>query len=253
MMPESKTKALISILLIVISVAIIVFSMWKGLKIGNFEILSIEGILAKRDTVIAAEEKLNDANDEYEQSISRVNTAKNTFDKEKEKYEAISDETISIVKEATLEDDYDIEYIWVTLGNYAKANNLNIILYEPGSDDDRTQTQITDEEETTTNTTTNTNTTTTTTQNNVTTITEGTNEEGLTNNINEDITNNSSSSSDDSVLSIQVTGSYIDLCDFVFEIENDDSLRFKLDNISMSGSSQAVTATFDVKNTIVIK
>ena len=68
-----------------------------------------------------------------------------------------------------------------------------------------------------------------------------------------DITNNSSSSSDDSVLSIQVTGSYIDLCDFVFEIENDDSLRFKLDNISMSGSSEAVTATFDVKNTIVIK
>ena len=65
MMPESKTKALISILLIVISVAIIVFSMWKGLKIGDFEILSIEGILAKRDTVIAAEEKLNDANDVF--------------------------------------------------------------------------------------------------------------------------------------------------------------------------------------------
>ena len=35
------------------------------------------------------------------------------------------------------------------------------------------------------------------------------------------------------VLQIQVTGSYLDLSDFIFEVENDDELNFKLDNILM--------------------
>ena len=58
----------------------------------------------------------------------------------------------------------------------------------------------------------------------------------------------------DNVLKIQVTGSYINVSDFIFEVENDKDLKFKLDNISIEYvSGRTIKATFDVKNTIILK
>ena len=55
-------------------------------------------------------------------------------------------------------------------------------------------------------------------------------------------------------MKIQVKGSYMDISDFIFEVENDKALRFKLDNISIEYvSGTTIKANFDVKNLIIKK
>ena len=46
----------------------------------------------------------------------------------------------------------------------------------------------------------------------------------------------------------------MNVSDFVFAVENDNELKFKLDNISMEYlSGTSIKATFDVKNMIIKK
>ena len=60
--------------------------------------------------------------------------------------------------------------------------------------------------------------------------------------------------SDSNALTLQVKGSYINVADFVFEVENDKSLRFKLDNIKMkSAGGIEVVTSFNVKDFTVLK
>ena len=55
-------------------------------------------------------------------------------------------------------------------------------------------------------------------------------------------------------MKIQLQGSYIDISDFIFEVENDDELKFKLDNIRIEYvEGTTIKATIDVKNTIIVK
>ncbi|MEG0872568.1 MAG: hypothetical protein RSG48_01190, partial [Clostridia bacterium] len=65
---------------------------------------------------------------------------------------------------------------------------------------------------------------------------------------------NTDKSNADTVFKIQVSGSYIDVSDFIFEVENDKDLRFKLDNISIEYvSGNKIKANFDVKNLSIKK
>ena len=51
-----------------------------------------------------------------------------------------------------------------------------------------------------------------------------------------------------------VKGRYANVADFVFDVENDKSLRFKLDNIKMSYSGDnTIQATFDVLSLSVLQ
>jgi len=54
-------------------------------------------------------------------------------------------------------------------------------------------------------------------------------------------------------IKITVEGRYANIADFVFDVENDKSLRFKLDNIKMAYSGDnKVKATFDVLSLAVL-
>ena len=53
---------------------------------------------------------------------------------------------------------------------------------------------------------------------------------------------------------LTVTGRYADVADFVFDVENDSSLKFKLDNIKMTYSKDnLIVASFDVLSLSVSK
>ena len=55
-------------------------------------------------------------------------------------------------------------------------------------------------------------------------------------------------------IKITVQGRYANVADFVFDVENDKSLRFRLDNIKMTYTeNNAIQATFNVLNIKVKK
>lgn len=216
---------IISSVVLVILIGILVCIMASNLLPFT---LSINDIFSKKDELTKAEANLVSIQKSYETSVSNVETVKKTFDTQKKKYDAISDETIKVIKDAYTTQDYSIEYMWIKLGNYATKNRLSIVLVEPGGTGDINNTQD--------------DATTSSTDNTVTSDTTQT-----TNS-----TNTGSTSS--SVLKIKITGSYLDISNFIFEVESDSELKFRLDNISMElVSGTTISATFDVKNVTISK
>lgn len=184
-------------------------------------VYSVKTVLDKSEQIELKEAELVNEQVSYDSLKTTLETAKNSYSKEKNKYEAISDETINIIKESNTEENYSLEYMWIKLGNYAKRNNLSLVIAEPGNTYDTSTTDQTSTEDAS---------------------------------VVEQAAKASVTDSNAGVLKIQVTGSYIDLSDFIFEVENDTELKFKLDNISMEYvSGTTIKTTFDVKNIVITK
>lgn len=191
---------LLSFCIVVISVLLIV-SLFNGLNLFGVRVLSIKDITLKKQEVKLAKTNLDLEKTKYDVLESKLNTEKQEFKIEKNKYEAISDETVDIINKLNTKEKYSIEYIWIKLGNYAKLNNLSIVVAEPGN-----------------------------------------------------TLNGEEKAQDDSIFKIQVSGSYISVASFIYNIENDDELKFRLDNIKMEYVSGInIKATFDVKDIVIIK
>lgn len=195
---------------------------------------SVEGVIAKREELLKLEADLQTAEQQYAKVKKTLTTSQSSFTTAKNKYEAISNETINLIKEATTEENYDIEYMWIRLGNYAMTNNLSISMVEPGGT--VTNTQATENAETQP-------------ANTETTPASSVPNEGEVPN---SVTTNETTG--DTLFKIVVEGSYLNMSDFVFEVENDKDLRFKLDNIEITYvSGTTIRAKFDVKNVIILK
>ena len=156
--------------------------------------------------------------------------------------------------------------MWIKLGNYAIKNNLSIVLVEPGGASDASSATTTDVAESgeTTSTpvssssqsTTNQSTTNQATTNQATDSTSQSSSSGTVQSANksdDDTDTDASDANGDKTLKINISGTYMNVSDFIFEVENDSELKFKLDNISMQPTGDGVSATFDVKNMIIVK
>lgn len=235
-MMEKKKFIIFEIIsgLLVIGLVLTVF--FVDLDLGIFKIISQKNLVAQYNSLKELDTKLLTAKTNYDTSVKAVETSKSDYKRQKDQYDAITDETIAVIKEATTEEKYNIEYMWIKLGNYATANNLTLSLVEPGG-----SSQVeTPEKATTTQTT---NTTTQTTDDNTNSAAGNTNTPAP-----------SSNTASSGELSISVKGNYLNVSEFIFELENDGELRFKLDKIKMeyAGNNQ-ITATFAVKNLKFVK
>ena len=231
-----------SCLVVLIGLIVLVALLDVDLKIVKFN--SVESMLKKHDELKAVEGQLAQKEVEYKNAVKKVQDMQSTFDSEKNKYEAISDETINIIKEATTEENYNIEYMWIRLGNYAKSNNLTIIMAEPGGTFANTTKK---EEETKDGAKSASTDKTTTTTGDATKVATTSTSDGATN-------QSANTPTSNTLFKIQVSGSYLDVSDFIFEVENDKALRFRLDNISMDYvSGTTIKASFNVKNLIINK
>lgn len=191
---------LLSFGIIIISVLLIV-SLFSGLNIFGIRVLSLKDITSKKQEVKLAKTNLDLEKTKYDVLEGKLNTEKQEFNTEKNKYEAISDETVNIINNLNTKEKYSIEYIWIKLGNYAKLNNLSIVVAEPGN-----------------------------------------------------TLNSEEKVQDNSIFKIQVSGSYTSVASFIYNIENDDELKFRLDNIKMEYVSGVnIRATFDVKDIVIVK
>ena len=277
-MTLNNKKMIIVTSILAISIILLLVFMLLGVNLVFFRIPPVSYLLNEYNLVKKAEKELTTTQDAYYNATNSLEKAQSEYNKQKNKYNSISDETINIIKEATTEETYNLEYMWIKLGNYAKKNNLEIVMVEPGGQTDSSSqndnstttsnnTSTTANNKTSNTTTTNTTTTTATnntsntptTNTNTTTTTTSGNNTSTENKDNKKSDNKTSdksntSSTDSSVLKIQVTGSYMNTADFIFEVENDTALRFKLDNISMDYvKGTTIKTSFNVKNIVVNK
>lgn len=236
-MSGDRKKAIIFYVGIAVCLILLLLFTLVDVNLGIIKFSSIKSLINKHSEVSNVENDLIETELEYGTTVNRLETEQANFVKEKQKYAAITDETIGIIKNIKTEEKYSIEYMWIKLGNYARVNNLSLVMVEPGG----SETTVTDKSKSSSN---NTNKTTTASSDEINEIDPQVQQGALTTNTNKNST----------LFKIQVTGSYIDVSSFVFEVENDKELRFKLDNIVMEYvSGTTIKATFNVKNLIINK
>lgn len=222
MIGENKkliTISLITLLLIVILVCLLF------VDFPFLGVYSIKTTLNKHEEIVTKEAELVSQQKAYTSLNSDIENAESNYKKEKAKYEAISDDTVKIINDLVTEENYSVEFMWIRLGNYAKKHDLEIIMVEPGNEQNNSQNTSTDEED-----------------------------KSVVSKENTSSEKKEEDSENSGTLKVQVIGSYLNLADFVFEVENDSELRFKLDNIVMEQlSGDTIKTTFDVNNIIVYR
>ena len=261
MFEEYKRTIIISIIDVIIILLIALLTL-ADINIGPIHLSSIKSIMAQDKKVKAAEAELDTAKTLYEAAVTGLESQKAKFEKEKGQYDAISDDTVNIIKEATAKENYSIEYMWIKLGNYAIKNNLSIVLVEPGGASDTSSATTTDSTESgeTTSTPVSSSSQATTNQATTNQATDSTSQSSASDTVqsanksDDDATDTDTSDANgDKTLKINISGTYMNVSDFIFEVENDSELKFKLDNISMQPTGDGVSATLDVKSMIIVK
>lgn len=116
-------KKLLMLILIGLLLALSIFIGLNGFEVGNIEVLSYQGIQAKNkelDEKIQESSKL--AEKDYRQIVSTVQESSKKLEQAKNEYEdmtAVSSE--GDVQAASQIERYEVETLWVKLGNYATS------------------------------------------------------------------------------------------------------------------------------------
>ena len=188
-------KKLLILILIALLLALAGIVAINGVEIGNLEILGISGI---QDRSAELDEKIQEAGKlaqkDFQEAVKDVQDNSKKLEETKQEYEemtAISSE--SDVESAAQLETYEIETLWVKLGNHATNEGATMNMD----------------------------------------VTKGTNTTQSTYNLN-----------------FTVNGSYISITDFISDIENDETLGFKIEEFKMvpSGSDSNLQAIFVCKD-----
>ena len=136
-------KKILIILLIILLVTLSYFAIFRGITLGNFEVLSVERIQEENDNLtheIEATEKLMHSDyaqktEELQKTVEGLMEAKDEY---KELAAVSSDKAL---KEATKQETYKMEYIWTRIGSHATSEGielkLDITAGETGEEDSK--------------------------------------------------------------------------------------------------------------------
>jgi len=187
-----KQYIIIGVLTLVL-ILLIVGTTWvtiETIEIGSLSFLSIDAMQDKNLELETETLQLSTLQTVFNTAKTNLENAQQSYKAARDDYNNISQEDIEYIKEATKEDHYYVEWLWIVLGEYALDNNLTLNVIDPR---------------------------------------KGSEESNL------------------GTVQIQLQGRYQDVANFVFEVENDAELKFKLDNMSMTyASDNKINATFDV-------
>lgn len=119
-------KKLLILILIALLLALSIFIFVKGVSMGSIEVLGIKGIQTKSE---ALNEKIQQATvlaeKTYAEAVKNVDTNAKKLEQEKKNYEDMT--TISSdsdVEAAAQLERYEIETLWVRLGNHATSQGV---------------------------------------------------------------------------------------------------------------------------------
>lgn len=120
-------KILISVLLILVLV-LAFFTIFQGISIGTFEILSAEGIIALNDDLTSEIETANrKIKSDLQTEKANLSESINNLLQSKERYYDLANvSTESEINEANTEETYEIEYLWLRVGRHARTEGVNI-------------------------------------------------------------------------------------------------------------------------------
>lgn len=183
---KNKVLTIIFLLLIIL----LIIAIFNGLKIGNFQILSISELKLKNEELNETIEKASELTSvEYPKTITTLEQTYEMYNIQKQKYEEISGFTEGNEKQIYETKQYDIAYLWRLVGKYATSYNIAI---------------------------------------------------GM------DVKKASGQNLYD--LYFNVSGQYVNISEFIKNIENNSDLYFRIYNFKMSGSSETVSASFVVRD-----
>ena len=120
-------KILISILLVLL-IVLAYFTIFQGISIGTFKILSTKEIISLNNNLDAKIDEANrkikvdlqDRQAGVEQEVKNLATRKDAY------YRKANTSTEAEIKKATTEEIYDIEYLWLRVGGHARSEGVNI-------------------------------------------------------------------------------------------------------------------------------
>lgn len=185
---KNKIISIIFLLLIVL----LIITIFNGIKIGNFQILSISELKLKNNKLNETIESASELTAiEYPKTIDTLEETYEKYNIQKQKYEELSGFTNGDEKNKQIYEtkQYDIGYLWKIVGKYATSHNITI-----GMDVKKTSGQ----------------------------------------NLYD--------------LYFNVSGQYVNISEFIKDIENNSDLYFRIYNFKMSGASETVSASFVVKD-----
>ena len=120
-------KVLISVLLVLLLV-LAYFTIFQGISIGAFKVLSTNDIIKLNDDLTV---KIGEANKKIKTDLqskrSELNENINILLDNKESYYNLANvSTESEITEASTEQVYSIEYLWVRVGRHARSEGVNM-------------------------------------------------------------------------------------------------------------------------------
>ena len=120
-------KILIAILLVLL-IILAYFTIFQGISIGAFEILSTKGIVELNNNLTA---KIDEANKKIKSDLQQkdveLSESVSTLLQNKESYYNLANvSTESEISKASTEEVYTREYLWVRVGRHARTEGVNI-------------------------------------------------------------------------------------------------------------------------------
>lgn len=183
---KNKILTIIFLLLIIL----LIIAIFNGIKIGDFQILSVSEMKLKNERLNETIEKASELTSvEYPKTITTLEETYDKYNIQKQKYEEISGFTKGDTKQIYETKQYDIAYLWRLVGKYATSYNIAIEM---------------------------------------------------------EVKKASGQNLYD--LYFNVSGQYVNISEFIKNIENNSDLYFRIYNFKMSGSSETVSASFNVKD-----
>lgn len=120
-----KNKIIIFIL--ILSVILIVCLALFGFKIGGLQIFSVSDLANHNKNVDSKIDELTTLSSSgYTTAASNLDQTINNFKIQKEKYEQLAGFESDDGEELLEKQNYDISYLWTTIGKYATKNNINL-------------------------------------------------------------------------------------------------------------------------------
>ena len=119
-------KKLLILILIALLLALSIFIVVQGVSIGSVDILGIKAI---QDKSLALDEKIQEATrlaeKDYRQAVSDVDTNAKKLEEEKKNYEDMTTvSSDSDIQASNQLERYEIETLWVRLGNHATSQGV---------------------------------------------------------------------------------------------------------------------------------
>lgn len=117
----------ISIIIIMVSFFVLLYTAIYGIHIGTLNILSVSELMQKNDTLNAKiEQSQNIIETTYSQNVKTLEKTFDNYKVQKQKYEDLQGLIEEKEDELYETKQYDVGYIWRILGTYASNRNINL-------------------------------------------------------------------------------------------------------------------------------